>query len=266
MDYNALPIPKLSAQRTATLQVAPEHQQSPGLPGTPAGTPPPPSNNFSHFPLPTPEIDTYLPDGTPLLLSPMVELVMGILFGDKDLQQLAYPAVPLQHIVLLYLASEAAIAARDPHHALPSWQRVCIPDDGSEPYELWHRPDKLIPATQQWLTLCFPNATLHSLALCAINLWNREHAGEVVPDPTADRGPVAQKKNPPKATPTKSTSSPASPAGGTGRASRTSSTARPSATSSPRATATSPRSASPASPPPPSPPASRKPKPASKKR
>ena len=99
-----------------------------------------------------------------------------------------------------------------------------------------------------------------------LNLWNREHAGEVVPDPTADRGPVAQKKNPSKATPTKSTSSPASRAGVTGRASRTSSTARPSATSSPRATATSPRSASPASPPPPSPPACRKPKTASKKR
>ncbi len=208
--------------------------------------------SVSAFPSPSPSAavpdQTFtLPDGTPLLLTLMVEAHVNTVFAGEA-NVLSAITTPHQAFVLLWMCAhppaEGTVAVWEvPGHSL-----------SGDFLPLYLRATDLISTAVNWFSRRFAPGDCLGFMVVANALWNHHKAAEVIPDPNPGNGSIPEKKNPEEPTPTPSINSSTSSPEATPPCATTSFTECPSGNVSPPATAISSASDSPASPPPNAPP------------
>lgn len=221
-------------------------------PAAPAPAAPTPAPAQSHLPdtlFFLPECATLPPEKRALVMTLRIDAILHELFaGDEGFGWI--PVTPYQAMVMLWMCC----------HKKEDWN---IPA-GPAGQPLYLRPFDLVETAQSFFEEHYPTLDAVGLIVLNLSLWNHHKGAEVVIDPTAQTGPVAEKKRVAAAIPTPSTSSSTSSPAETRSSGTKRSTSRSGKRSQP-ATATLSRQGSPASRRQPSPSVARKPVTASKK-
>lgn len=189
----------------------------------------------------TPDVPFSLPDGTPLVLSLMVEAHVMQAFSPEGFM------AGIDNIYAAYVLLWMCANPKQPGQTAVWEARGHCATTGAV-LPLYLRSADLIEAALDWFEARKLPADATGYLILANHLWNHHHAAEVVPDPTPEEGSIPEKKNQAASTPTRLTKSSTSSPAGISASGKKSSTARRSESPSPRGTATSSTSASAASP------------------